>query len=381
MEWRRAEVTAGLAATAGLLAVLAVRAVSQRRSRHGSVRAGAECAVASSSLDLIGNTPLVHLRSLSEATGCTILAKAEFLNPGGSSKDRVALAIVREAEAAGRLLPGGTIVEATAGSTGISLALVARACGYRCLLVTADDTSPEKIKLIRSLGAQLEVVKPASIANPEHPVNVARRRAAELGHGSIFCDQFENLANMRAHERTTGREVWEQTRGAIDAFVMGAGTGGTIAGVSRYVKARKPSVRVYLADPPGSALYHRVVHGVLYTSQQQERSARRHRYDTIMEGVGCDRVTANFASALVDGAFRVLDDESVAMARLLLEKEGLFVGGSSAMHAVAAVRAAQELGPGHTIVTVLCDGGQRYLSSVHAQAASQVQAMDAAEAH
>ena len=320
-------------------------------------------------LGLIGNTPLVHLRSLSAATGCTILGKAEFLNPGGSSKDRVALAIVREAEAMGALRPGGTVVEATAGSTGVSLALVAKALGYRCLLVAADDTSPEKLRLIRALGAELEVVKPASIANPDHPVNVARRRAAELGVGSIFCDQFQNLANMRAHERSTAREVWEQTGGSVDAFVMGAGTGGTIAGVSRFLKARKPSVKVYLADPPGSALYHRVVHGVLYCSQQQERSARRHRYDTIMEGVGCDRVTANFDAAAIDGAFRVSDEESVEMARYLLREEGLFVGGSAAMHAVAAVRAARELGPGHTIVTVLCDGGQRYLSSVHAQAA------------
>ena len=306
----------------------------------------------------------MEIGSLSAATGCIILGKAEFLNPGGSSKDRVALAIVREAEKSGALRPGGTIVEATAGSTGVSLALVARACGYRCLLVAADDTSPEKLSLIRALGATLEVVKPASIANPNHPVNVARRRAAELG--GLFCDQFNNLANAHAHEMGTGREIWEQTGGQVDAFIMGAGTGGTLAGVSRFLKARKPSVRIYLADPPGSALYHRVRHGVLYASQQQERSARRHRYDTIMEGVGCDRVTANFATALVDEAYRVEDLESVAMARHLLEHDGLFVGASAAMNCVAAVRAARQLGPGHTIVTVLCDGGQRYLKSVHA---------------
>lgn len=326
----------------------------------------ASSAVQASVLDLIGGTPLIRLHSLSAATGCEILAKAEFLNPGGSSKDRVALAMVREAEASGKLHPGGTVVEATAGSTGVSLALVARACGYKCLLVAADDTSPEKLRLIRALGARLEVVRPASIADPDHPVNVARRRAAELGEGSIFCDQFDNLANLRAHEAGTGREIWEQTHGRVDAFVMGAGTGGTLAGVSRYLKARRPSVRVFLADPPGSALYHRVAHGVLYTSQQQERTARRHRYDTIMEGVGCDRVTRNFEAACVDDAFKVPDDESVAMARHLLHAEGLFVGASAGMNCVGAVRAARKLGPGHTIVTVLCDGGQRYLSTVHA---------------
>lgn len=333
----------------------------RRRRRH---RAGS---VGVSALDLIGGTPLVRLHSLSAATGCEILAKAEYLNPGGSSKDRIALAIVREAEASGALLPGGTLVEATAGSTGVSLALVARACGHRCLLVAADDASPEKLRLIRALGATLEVVKPAAIANPDAKENVAKRRAAELGRGSICCDQFENLANMRAHGAAgTGREIWEQTRGRVDAFVMGAGTGGTLAGVSTYLKSRKPSVRAYLADPPGSALHHRVAHGVLYAPQQQERTARRHRYDTIMEGVGCDRVTRNFAAASIDGSFQVPDEESVAMARHLLQAEGLFVGGSSGMNCAAAVHAARELGPGHTIVTILCDGGQRYLNSVHA---------------
>ena len=309
------------------------------------------------------------------------MGKCEFANPGGSSKDRVALAIVREAEASGRLKPGGTLVEATAGSTGISLALVAKACGHKCLLVTPNDTSPEKIRLIRALGATLEVVKPAGIADPDHPVNIARRRADELGAGSIFCDQFENLANMRAHETTTAEEVWAQTRGEIDAFVMSAGTGGTIAGVSRVLKARRPACRVVLADPPGSALYYRVRHGVLYTPQQQERTRRRHRYDTIMEGVGIDRITANFAAAHVDEAIRVEDDASVAMAKHLLAHDGLFVGGSAAMNCVAAVSAARKLGPGHTIVTVLCDGGQRYLNSVHADADAAATAATAEDDH
>ncbi|KAL1518427.1 hypothetical protein AB1Y20_002719 [Prymnesium parvum] len=353
---RAAEV--GLCTAALAAAALACAAVVRWRRRR------APLAAHHSVLDLIGNTPLLHLRSLSLATGCTIVAKAEFLNPGGSSKDRVALEMVREARASGQLEPGGTLVEATQGSTGVSLALVARAAGFRCLLVAADDVSAQKLELMRALGAEVEVVPPAAIANPSHPVNIARRRAAER-RGSVFTNQFDNLANARAHERGTAREVWEQTRGRIDAFVMSAGTGGTIAGVSRYLKARKPSVQVVLVDPPGSALYHRVQTGVLYNSGQQERSARRHRYDTIMEGVGCDRVTANFELARIDRAVRVTDEESVHMARHLLEHEGLFVGGSAAMNCAGAVKVAHQLGPGHVIVTVLCDSGQRYLHSVH----------------
>ena len=279
-----------------------------------------------------------------------------------------------EAQATGALTSGGTLVEATAGSTGVSLALIAKACGYGCLLVAADDTSEEKLKLIRSLGATLELVQPASVANPEAKERVARRRADAMGAGSICCDQFDNLANMHAHGEGTGREIWEQTGGSVDAFVMGAGTGGTLAGVSRYLKARKPSMKAYLADPPGSALHHRVGHGVLYTQQQQEWTAKRHRYGTVLEGVGCDRVTANFASAQLDGSFTVSDDESMAMAQHLLQEEGLFVGGSSAMNAVAAVCAARELGPGHTIVTILCDGGQRYLQAMAAYEAEEAAA-------
>lgn len=316
-------------------------------------------------LDMIGDTPLLHLRSLSRATRCRILAKAEFSNPGGSSKDRVAAAIVREAEASGALQPGGTLVEATSGSTGVSLALIARARGYKCLLVMPDDTSAEKVRTARALGAEVEVVKPAPIASDENAVNVARRRAQERP-GSVFCDQFENLANMHAHTHGTGREIWEQTAGEVDAFVMSAGTGGTLAGVSAYLKAKRPSLRVLLVDPPGSALYHRVNHGVLYCSQQQERTARRTRYDSIVEGVGIDRVTGNLAQAQVDAAYRVSDAETVAMARHLLQHEGLFVGGSAALNCVGAVRAARQLGPGHTVVTVLCDGGHRYLSTIHA---------------
>ncbi len=321
---------------------------------------------AAAHLQLIGRTPLVHRRAPSAATRCTVLAKAEFLNPGGSSKDRVAAAIVEQAVAEGKLAPGGTIVEATAGSTGVSLALVARACGYRCHLVATDDISPQKQELIRALGAELELVKPASIADPSHPVNLARRRAEALGAGSIFANQYEAGANIKAHEETTAEEIWEQTNGTVDAFVMGAGTGGTIAGVSRLLKRRKPGVQVFLADPPGSVLCSRVEFGVAYVPEQQERTARRNRYDTVMEGVGLDRITANFAQARIDRAFRVDDDESIAMARRLLDEEGLFVGGSSGLNCVGVLRAAELLGAGKTIVTVLCDGGHRYLSNVHA---------------
>ena len=317
-------------------------------------------------MHLVGNTPLVYLPTLSKATKCTVLAKAEFLNPGGSSKDRVAATIVTQAEKSGRLKPGGTIVEATAGSTGISLALIARACGYRCHLIATDDTSPQKQELMNALGAKLELVKPASIADPNHPVNLARKRADSLGDGSIFANQYETEANTFAHESTTAQEIWDGTNGVIDAFVMGAGTGGTIAGVSRLLKKKNPAVKIFLVDPPGSVLYNRVEYGVAYAAEQQERTARRNRYDTMIEGVGLDRVTANFAKAQIDGAFRVSDEDSISMARRLLKDEGLFLGGSSAMNCVGVLRAAEVLGPGKTIVTVLCDGGHRYLSTIHA---------------
>jgi cysteine synthase A len=310
----------------------------------------------------VGGSPLVELASLSARTGCRILAKLEMLNPGGSIKDRVAWRAVLEAERTGALLPGGTIVEGTSGSTGISLAFVARARGYACVCVVPDDMSADKRRLLEVLGARVEVVKPASIVNDAHYVNRARALAAALPNG-VFVDQFENRANYDAHFEGTGPEIWAQCGGALDAFVMSAGTGGTIAGVSRFLKARCPHVRIVLADPPGSSLHHRVRHGVAYAPQQAERTLRRHRYDTFVEGVGSDRVTGNFARALIDDAVFVPDDETVAMARALLRDEALFVGSSSALNCVAAVRTAEALGPGHTIVTVICDGGQRYTTS------------------
>ncbi|KAG8466246.1 hypothetical protein KFE25_002002 [Diacronema lutheri] len=329
-----------------------------RRLRDGRRAGTASCAAAAP----VGRTPLVELRSLSALTGCRILAKLELLNPGGSIKDRVAWRAVLDAERAGTLRPGGTVVEGTSGSTGISLAVVARARGYSCHLVVPDDMSANKLQLIRALGVTVEVVKPASIVNDDHYVNRARAHAARLPN-AVFIDQFESASNFAAHAQTTGPEIWEQCGGRLDAFVMSAGTGGTIAGVSRVLKARDPRVRVVLADPPGSSLHHRVRHGVAWAPEQAERTLQRHRYDTMVEGVGADRITSNFARALIDDAVRIGDDETVAMARALLEHEALFVGASGAMNCAAAVRTARALGPGHTIVTVLCDGGQRYTNS------------------
>jgi len=313
---------------------------------------------------LIGSTPLIRIESLSRETGCEILAKAEFLNPGGSVKDRVALEIIQEAVADGRLKPGGGLVtEGTVGSTGISLALVAAAYGCRCFIAMPDDAAIEKAQMLEALGAQVERLRPVSIAHPQHFVNVARRRAASEPN-AIFADQFENLANFRAH-LATGKEIWEQTRGRIDAFVSGAGTGGTIAGVSSFLKQKNHRLKVYLSDPPGSGLYNRVTRGVMYTSEEAEGKRLKHPEDTITEGVGINRLTANFARARVDGAFRSSDKEAVEMAAYLLRNDGLFVGSSAAVNCVGAVKAARKMGPGHVIVTVLCDGGHRHLSKFH----------------
>lgn len=316
-------------------------------------------------LGCIGNTPLIRIKSLSEATGCEILAKAEFLNPGGSVKDRVALEIIQEAVKEGRLaVPGGLITEGTAGSTGVSLAMVARALGCRCFIAMPDDAAIEKSQTLEALGAEVLRLRPVSIVHPDHPVNVARRRAQRDGPGSVFADQFENMANMRAHLET-GREIWQQTGGRLHAFVSGAGTGGTIAGVSCYLKERNPGVKVFLVDPPGSSLFNKVTRGVLYTREEAEGTRLKNPFDTITEGIGLNRLTANFAAARVDGAFKGSDREAVEMAAHLLRCDALFVGSSAAMNCVGAVKAARQLGPGHTIVTLLCDGGQRHLSKFH----------------
>lgn len=310
---------------------------------------------------LVGNTPLIRLESLSKATGCTILVKAEFMNPGGSSKDRIAKGIVQAAEEQGALDPHGTIVEGTSGSTGISLSLMARAKGYNCVVFMPNDQALEKSRLLEVFGTKVVTVKPAGIVNANHYVNQAKRFAAETP-GAFFTDQFENISNFETHYQTTGPEIWKQTYGEIDAFVMSAGTGGTIAGVSRYLKDQNPNVQIFLADPPGSSLYNKVRNNVCYASEQAEKKIRRHRYDTITEGVGLDRLTQNFLLASIDDAFRCSDKEALEMSRYLLRNEGLFVGSSSALNCVGAVRAARKLGPGHVIVTVLCDTGQRHVS-------------------
>ncbi|CAM9657376.1 unnamed protein product [Ectocarpus sp. 4 AP-2014] len=304
---------------------------------------------------------MVQLQSLSAATGCEVLVKVEYLNPGGTSKDRIAASMIEEAEATGELKQGGTVVEGTSGSTGICLASLCRAKGYRCVIVMPDDQASEKVELLRTFGAEVIQVRTASIANPEHYINVAARLARERP-GYVFMDQFETEANLKAHLAHTGPEIWEQTNGRLDAFVMGAGTGGCLAGVSIFLRGKGCPAKVYLVDPPGSALFNRVRHGVCYSPQMSERDVRKHRYDTIAEGIGNDHVTGNFGKAILDDAFRVSDQEAVFMAHYLLKHEGLFVGCSAAMNCVGAVVAARRAGTGKRIVTVLCDSGSRGIS-------------------
>jgi cysteine synthase len=298
----------------------------------------------------VGATPLIELRELSRELGRRILGKAEFLNPGGSVKDRAARGIVDDAEARGALRPGGTIVEGTAGNTGIALALVANERGYSSIIVVPDDQSQEKIDLLRAYGADVRVVPAVGFTNPENYYHVARRIAEQVP-GAFWANQFENTANRRAHETSTGPEIWAQTGGRIDAFVAAAGTGGTIAGVSTALKSCNPQVLTVLCDPMGSALYNYVNIGEL-----------KPEGDSDLEGIGIKRLTANFAGAPVDRAIRGTDADAIAMAHWLLEREGIFVGGSSGLNVVGAARIARELPEGSTVVTILCDGGQRYLS-------------------
>ncbi|KAF3946863.1 hypothetical protein CMV_026916 [Castanea mollissima] len=351
-------------------------------------------------IDAIGNTPLIRINSLSDATGCEILGKCEFLNPGGSVKDRVAVKIIEEALESGKLAQGGVVTEGSAGSTAISLATVAPAYGCKCHVVIPDDAAIEKSQIIESLGATVERVRPVSITHRDHFVNIARRRALEaneaaskhrkadqmngesleqtidyttggekqslaLPHnckGGFFADQFENLANFRAHYEGTGPEIWDQTGGSLDAFVAAAGTGGTVAGVSRFLQEKNPNIKCFLIDPPGSGLFNKVTRGVMYTREEAEGQRLKNPFDTITEGIGINRLTQNFMMAKLDGAFRGTDLEAVEMSRFLLKNDGLFLGSSSAMNCVGAVRVAQSIGPGHTIVTILCDSGMRHLS-------------------
>jgi cysteine synthase len=299
----------------------------------------------------IGNTPLIRLRRASEATGCTILGKAEFMNPGGSVKDRAGLAIIADAERRGVLKPGGTLVEGTAGNTGIGLTLVGNARGYRSIIVMPETQSQEKIDFLRMIGADLRLVPAKPFKDPGNYVHVARRLAEELG--AVYADQFDNLANRAGHRETTGPEIWAQTGGKIDAFTCACGTGGTLAGVSDALKARKPNVRIVLADPEGSGLYGWVKNNDLTVAGS-----------SITEGIGQSRVPGNLAETAIDDAVRIPDAEALEQVFDLLIHEGLSVGGSAGINVAAAIRVARTLGPGHTIVTVLCDGGARYQSKL-----------------
>lgn len=308
-------------------------------------------------LGSIGHTPLIRLKRASEATGCEILGKAEFLNPGGSVKDRAALAIVEDAEDKGRLKPGGTIVEGTAGNTGIGLALVANARGYKTVIVIPETQSQEKKDMLVLCGAHLRQVPAAPYKDPGNYVHVSRRLAEELAEarpeGAIWANQFDNVANRDGHRRTTGPEIWEQTDGRVDGFICAVGTGGTVAGVGLALKERNPDILIGLADPEGAALFHYYEHGSLKAEGT-----------SISEGIGQGRITANLEGAPIDVAYQIPDREWLPIAFSLLKEEGLCLGGSSGVNVAGALRMAERLGPGHTIVTILCDSGTRYQSKM-----------------
>ena len=311
---------------------------------------------ASDLAELIGNTPLIRLRRASEATGCTILGKAEFMNPGGSVKDRAGLAIITDAERAGTLKPGGTVVEGTAGNTGIGLTLVGNARGYRSVIVMPETQSQEKIDFLRMIGADLRLVPAKPFRDPGNYVHVSRRMAEEMaanGESVIWANQFDNLANREGHRTTTGVEIWDQTDGKVDAFTCSCGTGGTLAGVALALKARNPNIRIVLADPEGSALYGWVKSNDLTVEGS-----------SITEGIGQSRVPDNLAGTPIDDAERIPDAEALEQIFDLLIHEGLSVGTSTGINVAAAIRVAKAMGPGHTIVTVLCDGGSRYQSKL-----------------
>jgi len=302
-------------------------------------------------VSLMGNTPLVRLRKVTAGIPGQVIAKVEYFNPGGSVKDRAARAIVEAAERSGQLKPGGTVVEGTAGNTGIGFAHVCNARGYRCIIVMPDNQSPEKYQMIETLGAEVLRVKTVPYSDPNHYQKIAGRLAGEIP-GAIWGNQFDNTANRDAHEQTTGPEIWAQTGGKIDAFVAATGTGGTLGGVSRYLKKQNPKVQITLADPQGSSLYNWIRHGELKATGP----------GSITEGIGIGRVTANLEGAPIDDALHVTDIECVRTVYQLLRDEGLFLGSTSGVNVAAAVQVAKRLGPGHTVVTILCDGGAKYQS-------------------
>jgi cysteine synthase A len=299
----------------------------------------------------IGDTPLIRLRRASEATGCTILGKAEFMNPGGSVKDRAGRYIIADAERRGVLKPGGIIVEGTAGNTGIGLTLVGNARGYRCIIVMPETQSQEKIDFLRMIGADLRLVPAKPYRDPGNYQHVSRRLAEETG--GVWANQFDNVANREGHRVSTGPEIWRQTGGKIDAFTCACGTGGTLAGVGMALKEKNPNIRIVLADPDGSGLYGWVKSGDLTATGS-----------SITEGIGNGRVTANLEGAPIDDAERIPDGEALEQIYDVLIHEGLSVGTSSGINIAAAIRVAKSLGPGHTVVTILCDGGARYASKL-----------------
>lgn len=313
--------------------------------------------VTNSVLDAIGGTPLIKLRAASAATGCAIYGKAEFMNPGGSVKDRAALAIIRDAVESGALKPGGTIVEGTAGNTGIGLALVANALGFRTVIVIPKTQSEEKKSLLRLQGAELIEVPAVPYSNPDNYVKVSGRLAEELARknpqGAVWANQFDNVANRRGHEETTGPEIFDQLGGRLDGFICAVGTGGTLAGVGRALKARDPGIRIGIADPLGAALYS------YYTTGELKSTG-----SSITEGIGQGRITANLVDAPIDFACQIPDEEALPVLFDLAQDEGLLLGGSSGINVAGAIRLARELGPGKTVVTILCDSGARYASKL-----------------
>ncbi len=298
----------------------------------------------------VGNTPLIRLNSFSEETGCEILGKAEFLNPGGSVKDRAALYIIEDAERRGILKPGGTVVEGTAGNTGIGLAHICNAKGYKCLIIIPDTQSQEKIDLLRTLGAEVRTVPAVPYKDPNNYVRLSGSVAAAM-ENAVWANQFDNLANRQAHYETTGREIWQQTDGKIDAWVAATGTGGTYAGVTLLLKEKNPHVKCVLADPMGSGLYSYAKTGEIHIEGS-----------SITEGIGNSRVTANLAGVPIDDALQIDDPEALRVVYQLMREDGLFMGGSVGINVGAAIALAKQMGKGHTIVTVLCDGGARYQS-------------------
>ena len=305
----------------------------------------------------VGNTPLIKLRRASDETGCTILGKAEFLNPGGSVKDRAALAIIKDAEERGLLRPGGVIVEGTAGNTGIGLALVGNARGYRTVIVMPETQSQEKKDMLQLCGADLRLVPAAPYSNPNNYVRYSGRLAEEIGasepNGAIWANQFDNLANRRGHYETTGPEIWQQTEGKVDGFVCSVGTGGTLSGVGIALKERNPKVKIYLSDAMGSGIY-----------SWYARREFKPEGNSITEGIGNNRETKNLEGFAPDGQYQITDEEALPILFGLAIEEGLILGGSTAINVAGAIRLARELGPGHTIVTILADSGTRYLSKL-----------------